>query len=156
MQGIAKHYVSQEGYNEILNELNHRKTVVRKEIADRIKVAKDFGDLSENAAYTEARESQNDNETRIRELEDMILTFEVAKPMKGGSKIEIGCKFLVVLNGKELEYSLVGSTEADPATFKISNESPLGKSFLGAKPGEVVEFKSPSGSIMKFEIKKIL
>ncbi len=156
MQGIQKHYVSQEGYDEIKKDLEYRKIDLRKEISDRIKIAKDFGDLSENAAYTEAREAQNDNEAKIRELEDIILTVEVVKADKGINKIQIGSKFVVELNGKENTYYLVGSTEADPATFKISNESPLGMVFLGKKAGDEAEFKGPSGTIMKFKIKKIL
>lgn len=156
MQGIKKHYVSQEGYDEIKKELDYRKSDLRKEIADRIKIAKEFGDLSENAAYTEAREAQNDNESKIRELEDMILTVEVVKADKGLNKIQIGSKFTVELNGKENIYYLVGSTEADPTNFKISNESPLGKVFLGKKDGDEVDFKTPSGSVMKFKIKKII
>jgi len=156
MQGIEKHYVSQEGFDEIQKELDYRKNDLRKEIADRIKIAKDFGDLSENAAYTEAREAQNDNESKIRELEDTILTVEVVKADKGINKIQIGSKFTVELNGKENDYYLVGSTEADPTNFKISNESPLGGVFLGKKAGDEADFKGPSGNIMKFKIKKIL
>ena len=155
MKGIQKHYVSEAGYNDIKKDLDYRKNDLRKEIAERIKIAKEFGDLSENAAYTEAREAQNDNEMKIRELEDMILTFEVVKADKSIGKIQIGSKFIAGLNGKDVEYSLVGSTEADPASFKISNESPLGKVFLDKKVGDIVEFVSPSGTVMKFEIKKI-
>lgn len=156
MQGIQKHYVSEDGYNDIKKELDYRKSDLRKEIAERIKVAKEFGDLSENAAYTEAREAQNENEAKIRELEDMILTAEVVKADKGINKIQIGSKFTVELNGKENDYYLVGSSEADPVMFKISNESPLGKVFLGKSAGDEAEFHGPSGNVTKFKIKKIL
>lgn len=156
MQGIQKHYVSVEGYNEIKKELDYRKNDLRKEIAERIKVAKEFGDLSENAAYTEAREAQTENESKIRELEDMVLTLEVVENSNGGDSIKIGTKFVAELNGKEVTYSLVGSAEADPSNFKISNESPLGMVFLGKGVGDEVEFKSPSGNVMKFTIKSIL
>lgn len=156
MQGIQKHYVSVEGYNEIKKELEYRKNDLRKEIAARIKVAKEFGDLSENAAYTEAREAQTENESKIIELEDMLLTLEVVENTNGGDSIKIGTKFIAEFNGKDVTYSLVGSAEADPSNFKISNESPLGMVFLGKEVGDEVEFKSPSGNIMKFKIKEIL
>ncbi len=156
MQGIQKHYVSAEGYSEIKKELEYRKTDLRKEIAERIKVAKEFGDLSENAAYTEAREAQTENESKIRELEDMVLTLEVVENSNGGDSIKIGTKFITELNGKDVTYSLVGSAEADPTNFKISNESPLGMVFLDKKVGDIVEFKTPSGNTMKFNIKEIL
>jgi transcription elongation factor GreA len=155
MQEIKKNYATEEGYKEILNELNERKIKIRKEIADRIKYAKDFGDLSENAAYTEAREAQNENENRIKILEDLVLITEVVKRDKNNNSIQIGSSFKVELNGKEFTYSIVGPEEADPSSFKISHESPLGKYFLGKKKGQNVEFKSPSGTIMKFKIEEI-
>ena len=155
MKQIKKNYVTEEGYKDIVKELNERKIKTRKEIADRIKYAKDFGDLSENAAYTEAREAQNENENKIKELEDLILVSEIVKQDKTNHSIQIGSSFKVELNGKEFTYKLVGPQEADPSDFKISHESPLGKSFIGKKTGSNMEFKSPSGTIMNFKIKEI-
>ncbi len=155
MKQIKKNYVTEEGYKEIMEELNNRKTTIRKEVAERIKYAKEFGDLSENAAYTEAREAQTENESRIKELEDLILITEVVKKDKNDTSIQIGSSFTVEIDGKEFNYSIVGPQEADPSEYKISNEAPLGKAFLKKKKGDIVEFTSPSGTTMKFKIKNI-
>ena len=118
MKQIQKNYVTEAGYNEILEELNERKNITRKEIAERIKYAKDFGDLSENAAYTEARESQNENENRIKELEDLVLISEIVKKDKNDTSIQIGSSFVVDLNGEEFTYAIVGPQEADPSNLR--------------------------------------
>jgi len=155
MRQIKKNYVTEEGYKEIVDELNIRKTQTRQEIAERIKYAKEFGDLSENAAYTEAREAQNENESRIRELEDLVLISEIVKKDKNNDTIQIGSSFIIELNDEEFNYSIVGPQEADPSSYKISHESPLGKAFLKKKKGDVVEFTSPGGTKMTFKIKDI-
>lgn len=155
MKQIKKNYATEEGYKEIVNELNNRKTIIRHEISERIKYAKEFGDLSENAAYTEARESQNENENRIKELEDLVLITEVVKKDKNSISIQVGSSFVVEFNGKDVNYSIVGPQEADPTLFKISLESPLGKCFLGKKKNDKIEFVSPSGTKMNFKIKEI-
>ena len=155
MKQIKKNYVTEEGYKEIAEELNNRKTKIRQEIAERIKYAKEFGDLSENAAYTEAREAQSENESRIQELEDLILISEIVKKDKNNNSIQIGSLFSVEFNGEKFDYLIVGPQEADPASFKISHESPLGRAFLGKKTGSTVEFTSPSGSKMSFKITAI-
>lgn len=155
MKQIKKNYVTEDGYKDITDELDTRKTKTRKEIAERIKYAKEFGDLSENAAYTEAREAQNENESRIKELEDLVLITEIVKKDKNSNTIQIGSSFTVELNGKDFNYSIVGPQEADPSLFKISHESPLGKTFLDKKKGSTVEFTSPSGTKMIFKIKDI-
>ena len=155
MKQIKKNYVTEEGYKDIVDELNNRKTTIRKEIAERIKYAKEFGDLSENAAYSEAKEAQTENESRIKELEDLILVTEVVKKDKNNNTIQIGSSFTVEINGQNFDYSIVGPQEADPSIYKISNEAPLGKAFLNKKRGDIIKFTSPSGAKMEFKIKDI-
>ena len=134
--------LTQEGYNNLEKELENLKTVVRTEIAERIKVALGFGDLSENSEYDEAKNAQASNEIRIAELENKLRYAKVideseidTKTVQLGSKIKV----LDMEFDEELEYTIVGSIEVDLSQNKISNESPVGKAFLGAKKGQIVE-----------------
>jgi transcription elongation factor GreA len=128
-----------------------RKTTIRHEIALSIKEAKEQGDLSENAEYSEAKRQQNENETRIAELEGMLKDSVVAARQKSSSTVGIGSKLAVKCNSKEMRFEIVGSNEVDPAQGKISNESPLGKEFIGKKKGDKIEVAAPAGTI-KYEI----
>ncbi|MDD5489788.1 MAG: transcription elongation factor GreA, partial [Candidatus Moranbacteria bacterium] len=110
-----------------------------------IKEAKEQGDLSENAEYTEAKRQQADNERRIMELENAIRTSEVASFVKGSNVVQMGSKVKVKFNGDEQVFEIVGSNEADPLVWKISNESPIGKVLLGKKAGDKVKAGTPSG-----------
>lgn len=146
--------VTEEGYQELLNELELRKTKTRKEISERIKGAMKEGDLSENAEYSESKEEQNKNESRIIVLEHHIKHAKILKPdekLKG--KVQIGSKVKVKdIEYDEIEdYSLVGATEADPINGKISIISPLGAGLMGKKVGDSVEISSPGG-IVKYQI----
>lgn len=133
------------------DELEERKTKVRQTIADAIKEAKEQGDLSENAEYSEAKHQQNENETRVAELESMLKDSVVAVKQKSLSSIDIGSRLTVKMKSKELHFEIVGSNEVDPAQGKISNESPLGKEFIGKGKGDKVEVVTPSGTV-KYEI----
>ncbi len=113
-------------------------------IAERIKLAREFGDLSENAEYTSALQEQERVESRIAEIENILLNAEVIKKPKGDSKVQLGSKVSLKANGKTKEFQVVGTVEADPGHGKISDESPIGQALLGKKLGEKVEIKTPA------------
>lgn len=142
---------TEEGLKKLQVELEERKTKIRHEIAESIKEAKEQGDLSENAEYSEAKRYQNENETRISELEAMLKDSVVAAKEKSSSVVGIGSQLTVRVHGKELHFEIVGSNEVDPAQGKISNESPLGKEFIGKSKGDKVEVSVPAGTT-KYEI----
>lgn len=146
--------VTEEGYQELINELETRKSKIRKEISERIKVALKEGDLSENAEYSESKEEQNKNESRIIVLEHTLKHVRVVKPNEHNKDtVQIGSKVKVIdiEFDEELEYMIVGATEADPVAGKISNLSPLGSALLGKKRGASIEVNSPGG-IVKYDI----
>ena len=149
--------LTKEGYDRLDNELNYLKTEKRAEIADRIKVALGFGDLSENSEYDEAKNDQAFNEGRIIQLENMLKNAVVVDESEiPTDKVSVGSivKVMDYEFDEEVEYAIVGSAEADPMNFKISNESPVGSALLGKKVGDVVEVTVPSG-VSKFEILEI-
>ena len=153
---MSNKYISKEDLEKLKTELQELKTAKRKEITERIEEAKSLGDLSENAEYIEAREAQAFNESRIRELEELVknaLIIDEAK--KGGAVVEVGNTVEVIKStGEKISYTIVGSSGADPSQNKISNESPLGKAFLQRMPGEEVEVITPLGK-QKFKILNI-
>ncbi len=151
--------ITKEGLKKLKDELDNLKTVKRKEVAERLKEAISYGDLSENAEYEEAKNEQAFVEGRILELEKKIRNAKIIseKHAKKAKTVEIGSEVTVQEKGgrKEPEtYSIVGSTEADPIELKISNESPMGKALLGKSKGEVVEVEAPGGRF-RFEVVKI-
>jgi len=134
--------LTQEGYDNLESELENLKTVVRTEIAERIKVALGFGDLSENSEYDEAKNAQASNEIRIAELENKLRYAKIIDESEIDTKtVQLGNKIKVLDMefDEELEYTIVGSMEVDLAQNKISNESPVGKALLGAKKGQIVD-----------------
>ena len=139
--------ITKEGLKKLNDELDERKGKVRQGIAQAIKEAKEQGDLSENAEYSEAKRQQGENETRIAELEMVIKDSRVAEHNNGIGNVQMGSKVKVKFNGSEMEFQIVGSNEADPGSFKISNESPLGMAFMGKEKGDKVEVDTPSGNI---------
>jgi len=134
--------ITAEGRVELEKELKELKNR-RGEIADRIAEARDYGDLSENAEYDSAREDQGVVETRIAEIEDILLNAEEIKAKKGG-KIHLGSK-VTLKNGTTKVYTVVGPVEADPMNGKISNESPIGLALMGKGEGEQVTISTPKG-----------
>ena len=139
-----------DGYRELVEELNYLKTVRREEIKADIATARSFGDLSENAEYDEARNEQARTEARIKELEELIENAVVVDETEiDTSVISLGSVVRVrdEEDGEELEYSLVGSNEANPLIGKISDQSPIGKSLMGAKEGAVLRIDAPAGVI---------
>lgn len=145
---------TEEGLKKLMNELEERKTKMRQAIADAIKEAKEQGDLSENAEYSEAKHQQNENESRIAELESMLKDAVVAAKQKSSSSVGFGSRLTVRVNGQELNFEIVGSNEVDPAIGRISNESPLGRQFIGKGKGDYVEVAAPAGTL-RYEILSI-
>ena len=147
-------YLSKEGLEKLKEELNFLKTTKRKEIIERIETAKEMGDLSENAEYTDAKEEQGFVEGRVLELEDMINNATVVEENTNKSMVNIGSMIKVRSEAGEKDFHVVGSNEADPVKGKISYESPLGKAFIGKRIGDEVEVIIPKG-IIKYTIVEI-
>ncbi len=136
--------LTKEGIEELNSEL---KALIaeRGPIAERIKTAREFGDLSENAEYSSARQEQEQTEARIAEIEHILLNVEVIKKPKGDSKVQLGSHVSLKNEaGKTKEFQVVGTVEADPLNGKISDESPIGQALLGKKENEEVEIKTPA------------
>lgn len=149
--------LTQEGYDKIEKELEFLRTEKRTEIAERIKVALGFGDLSENSEYDEAKNAQAENEGKIAELENKIRHAKIIDEKEiDTDTVQIGntVKVLDIEFDEKVEYTIVGSTEVDLAENKISNESPLGAALLGAKKNQTVDVNAPAG-IMKYKILQI-
>lgn len=157
MSQTKKNIMTYEGIKKLEEELEYLKTVRRKEITEKIKVALGYGDLSENSEYDEAKNDQAFNEGRIIQLENMLKNAVVVDESEiPTDKVSVGSivKVMDYDFDEEVEYAIVGSAEADPMNFKISNESPVGSALLGKKIGDVVEVTVPSG-VSKFEILEI-
>lgn len=149
--------VTDDGLKKLQDELEYLKTEGRKDIAEKIKVARGYGDLSENSEYDDAKNEQAKIEARIVELEAMLKNVEIIKDIKGAAKtVVVGVKVKVYDEefDEEEEYHVVGSTEADPVSNKISDESPVGRALLGHKVGDIVTVEAPAGEI-KLKIIKI-
>ena len=146
--------LTQEGYNKLEEQLNELKTKKRTEIAERIKVARGFGDLSENSEYDEAKNAQSENEQLIAELENQLRNAKIINEKEIDLEtVQIGNIVTVrdIEFKEDITYTIVGSTEVNLAENKISNESPLGKALLGAKKGETIEVNAPAG-ILKYKV----
>ena len=157
MSQAKKFIMTYEGVKKLEEELEYLKTVKRKEITEKIKVALGYGDLSENSEYDEAKNDQAFTEGRIIQLENMLKNAVVVDESEiPKDKVSVGSivKVMDYDFDEEVEYSIVGSAEADPMNFKISNESPVGSALLGKKVGDVVEVAVPSG-VSKFEVLEI-
>lgn len=157
MADSKKFVMTYEGVKKLEEELDYLKTIKRVEIKEKIKVARSFGDLSENAEYDEAKNEQAFVEGRIATLENMLKNAQVVDEGDlSTDKISVGSivKVKDYEFDEEIELSIVGSAEADPTEFKISNESPVGKALLGKKVGDVVDIPVPDG-VTKYEILEI-
>ena len=147
-----KNLLTREGLKKYEDELHELKVIRRKEVAQKIKEAREQGDLSENAEYDAAKDEQRDIEARIEELEKILKNVEVVD-MEDDSenleKVSFGLAVKVKDNefGDEMEFKIVGATEANSLKGKISNESPLGKALIGAKKGDIVSVEAPAGVI---------
>jgi len=146
-----------EGLNKLENEIETLKTVTRTEIAEKIKIARGFGDLSENSEYDEAKNEQAKVEARIVEVEAMLKNVQVIDENDiGTNNITVGTsvKLLDIEYNEELSYKIVGSAEADPKNRKISDDSPVGKALIGHAVGDEIIAEAPAGNI-KFKVLEI-
>lgn len=151
--------LTQENLDKLKDELEYLKTVRMQEVAEQIKEARSFGDLSENAEYDEAKNEQGRVASRIAELDTIISNAVIiSEDMYARDEVSPGCRFRVLdleFNEEE-EYHFVGSQEADPIDGKISDESPFGKAVLGHKVGDVVNVEAPNDTIVSFKIIEIM
>lgn len=151
---MPKQYLTKERLEELKAELATLKNKRRVEVAERLKQAKEYGDLSENSEYAEAREEQASVEMRIAELEDLLKEAVTITMSEGGDTVTVGSTVTVRKGDKTMSYTIMGSHEAKPEEGKISDESPLGRAFLKKKAGETVEVATPAGAAT-YEIIKI-
>ena len=142
--------MTQEGYEKLQEELNYLRETRRAEVAEKIRVSRGFGDLSENAEYEEAKNEQAFMEGRIMELDNMLRNARIVDSSEIASdEVGLGCtvRVLDVEFDEEDEYTITGSTEADISQNRISNESPMGAALLGAHVGDIVEVEAPAGTL---------
>jgi transcription elongation factor GreA len=143
-----------EGYEKLKVEIDHLSVDKRREVADRIRVAREFGDISENAEYDDAKNEQAMLEHKIAQLEERLANARVIQKRDVDlSVVSIGAKVRLkdMAANQTVEYTIVGSAEADPSELRLSNESPVGKAIIGKKKGETVEVSAPRGSL-KYKI----
>ena len=153
-----KNILTYAGLKKLEDELHELKVVKRKEVAGKIKEAREQGDLSENAEYDAAKDEQRDIEARIEEIEKILKNAEVVvEDEVDDGVISVGCKVKVLdmEYDEEMDFQLVGSTEANSLQGKISNESPVGKALIGAKHGDVVDVELADGEVMQYKVLKI-
>ena len=142
---MTSQYFSKEGLEKLKEEYAYRTSALRTEIAMRIKEAKEQGDLSENAEYTEAKEAQSLNEGRVEELKTVLDNAVLITGAQKGGIVSVGSTLKVQAGKESREFTIVGAAEANPTGGKISNESPLGAAFLGHKKGDTVTVRTPKG-----------
>lgn len=145
-----KNILTYGGLKKLEDELQDLKTVKRKEVSQKIREAREQGDLSENAEYDAAKDEQRDIEARIEQIEKILKNVEVVDEDEVDlDKVNVGCqvKVLDITYDEEMEFKLVGSTEASSLKGKISNESPVGKALIGAKAGDVVKVETQAGTV---------
>lgn len=151
----GKTYLTKEGYNNLKLELENLLNKERRAVAERIKAAKQHGDLSENSEYSDAKEQQSFVEGRIIELEHILKNAEIIEDQHNNCKeVGLGCTVHLESASKDLKYKIVGSVEANPEKGYISNESPIGKALMGKKRGDEVEVSVPAG-VTKYKVKSI-
>ena len=139
-------YVTADGLEKLKAELKDLKMVKQRELAERLDAARQLGDLSENAEYQEAKHQLGMVQTRILVIGELLKSAVVIEKEKNGGTVSVGSVVTVSANGKQKEYHIVGSNEADPTVGRISNESPLGTAFLGHQQGDSVSVTTPGGT----------
>ena len=143
------------GQAKLEEELQHLETVRRREVGERIKEAKEFGDISENSEYDDAKNEQAWVESRIIEVTQILARATVVEAPTKTDKVTLGSHVTLESGSGKTKYQVVGSAEADPANDKISNESPVGSAIMGHKKGEVVKVTTPSGKVIEYKILSI-
>ncbi len=139
--------LTRDSYTKLMQELEKKKTTIRKEISNKIRDTKEFGDLSENTAYDNAREQEAFNEGRIKELENILREAKIITINADKSKVSIGDTVELSYDNKKIEVIIVDSQQANPEEKKISIESPLGKAILKHKQGDIIDVETPNGKI---------
>jgi transcription elongation factor GreA len=148
--------ITKEGLSKLEKELDQLVKVRRAEVAERIRAARDFGDIAENPEYIEAKNEQSLLEGRIQTLESMLRkAVLIEKPGRSAGVVDVGTSVTVRSDDGEEQYSIVGPAEADPLAGRISNESPLGRALIGHKAGDQVEWASPTGHVSRVKILKV-
>ena len=150
--------ITEDGLAKLKQELEHLQTDKRREVADRIKEAREFGDISENAEYDDAKNEQAMLEQRILQLQDRLRrSVVIDEKQVGTDEVAVGAfvHFKDQKSGKSRKVQLVGAAEADPTEDKLSNESPIGKALIGAKKNDIVTVETPRGPKKKFKVTKI-
>ena len=147
--------LTEEGKEKLEKELNYLETDKRAEIGERIRVAREFGDISENSEYDDAKNEQGMMEARIAEITRILSEATVVTTPKRSSKVNIGSRVTVDMGGREREFTIVGGAESNVADGKISNESPVGAALLGHKKDDHVEAQGPTGRLIDMTILKI-
>ena len=143
------------GQAKLEEELLHLETVRRREVGERIKEAKEFGDISENSEYDDAKNEQAWVESRIIEVTQILARATVVEAPTKTDKVTLGSHVTLESGSGKTKYQVVGSAEADPANDKISNESPVGSAIMGRKKGEAVKVTTPSGKVIEYKILSI-
>lgn len=141
-------YLTKQGLANLQQELEELKLVKRPQAIKRIDEAKSMGDISENAEYDDAKEALAMLEARVFEIEETLKTYQLIEETGDAKKVRVGSKVVVEANGKEKTLTIVGSSEADPLSGKISNESPIGRALLGCAPKDVAPVETPAGRVM--------
>lgn len=154
MKQIHKVNLTLAGYNELTTELEDLKTNKLPAAIERVARAREFGDLSENAEYHQARDDHATLVGRIDELTDIIARAQIIQITNSKTEVGVGSKVKLAINGNSHEFTIVGEWEADPAAKRISHESPLGKALIGRKVGDAVEVDAPAGKVV-YHIKDI-
>lgn len=157
MENTKEYPMTQEGFVKLENELEYLKTVKRPEVVEKIKIARSFGDLSENSEYDAAKDEQGFVEQEISKIEDMLRHAKIITEAGDKNTVSIGntVTFQELPDGDSESYTIVGSAEADPFEGKISNESPIAKALLDSKLNDTVTVPLPNGNDMKVKITKI-
>ncbi len=151
----SNYILTQEGKQKLEEELHYLETEKRAEIGERIRVAREFGDISENSEYDDAKNEQGMMEARIAEINHILSEATVVDTPKKSSRVNIGSKVTVTMNGAERVFTIVGAAESNAAEGKISNESPVGAALLGRKKNEQVTATGPTGRVIEMTILKI-
>lgn len=150
-----EYILTEEGKAKLEEELHYLETEKRAEIGERIKVAREFGDISENSEYDDAKNEQGMMEARIAEINRILSEATVVASSKRSTKVNIGSTVFVTMNGVERTFTIVGAAESNVAEGKISNESPVGAALLGHKKGDTVTAQGPTGREITLVIEKI-
>ena len=147
--------ITPEGKAKLEAELHYLETEKRAEVGERIRVAREFGDISENSEFDDAKNESAQVEARIFEISQLLANATVVQPAKRSSRVNVGSKVTVDMGGRERVFIIVGSAEANVAEGKISNESPVGSVLLGSKKGDVLQAEGPTGRQITLTVLKI-